>query len=179
MGPPIAWPAQPAATSGASSTATPTLVPSPHMAPTDAPSTLNVDLHKCINENMPFWKSAWSPVWELASATAEGSESEVPGMSELMMSMMDLQMAFTRCKINPAMEAMLIDSVEMGKLHAELKLPEDRFQGTSVTSLIASALEDFHDQRWRAFGSQLGAAMQELVVVSFSQKYDVDVASRL
>merc|ERR1712048_619359 len=57
-------------------------------------ATLNIDLHKYISENMPFWKSAWAPVWKLASA-ASGSESEVPEMQDMMVSMMDVQMAMT------------------------------------------------------------------------------------
>merc|ERR1712151_1331739 len=93
---------------------------------------------------MPFWKSAWAPVWKLASAAASGSESEVPEM---------------------------IDSMEAGKLHANLKMPEGKFKGGSVPSLLASALDDFRDKQWYAFGNQLGAAMQDLAVVTFDQKY--------
>merc|ERR1712014_427592 len=114
----------------------------PLAATTPAPATLNVDLHKCISENMPFWKSAWAPVWNLASA-ASGSESEVPEIHDMMVSMMDLQMAMTRCKITPEMEAVLIDSMEAGKLHANLKMPEGKLKSPTVPSLLASALEDF------------------------------------
>merc|ERR1712048_62920 len=77
-----------------------------------APAALNIDLHKCISDNMVFWKSAWTPVFDLASAAASGSVAEAPDTSELMMSMMHVQMAMTRCKITPEMEAILIDSME-------------------------------------------------------------------
>merc|ERR1712227_155934 len=101
-------------------------------APTLAPATLNIDLHKCISDNMVFWKSAWAPVFDLASAAASGSVSEAPDTSELMMSMMHVQMAMTRCKITPEMEAMLIDSMEAGKLHASLKMPQGQTSSGGV-----------------------------------------------
>merc|ERR1712084_68735 len=138
---------------------------------TPSTATLNIDLHTCISENMPFWKSAWAPVWKLASAAASGSESDVPEINDLMVSMMDVQMAMKRCKLTPEMEATLIDAMEAGKLHANLNMPEGKFKGGSVPSLLASALEDFRDRQWYAFGNQLGAAMQDLAVVTFDQKY--------
>merc|ERR1712048_1185790 len=133
----------------------------PLAATAPTPATLNVDLHKCISENMPLWKSAWAPVWKLASV-ASGSESEVPEIHDMMVSMMDVHMAMTRCKITPAMEAVLIDSMEAGKLHANLKIPEGKLKSANVPSLLSSALEDFREKKWYAFGNQLGAAMQDL-----------------
>merc|ERR1711933_477216 len=114
---------------------------------------------------------AWAPVWKLASSPASGSESEIPAVNDLMVSMMDVQMAMGRCKITPVMEATLIDSIEAGKLHAKLKMPEGNMKSGSVPSLLASALKDFRDQQWYAFGNQLGAAIQDLAVVTFNQKY--------
>jgi len=151
----------------------------PSMAPlaavTPVPATLNLDLHKCISGNMPLWKSAWAPVWELASAASE-SESEVPEINDMMVSLMDVQMAIMRCKITPEMEAVLIDSMEKGKLHANLKTPEGNIQTGNVPSLLASALEDFRDEHWYEFGKQLGAAIQDLGFVTFDQKYEVGTA---
>merc|ERR1711862_310578 len=51
--------------------------------------------------------------------------------------------------------------------------------GGGVPSLLASALEDFKDRSWYAFGNQLGAAMQDLLVVTLDQKYEVDAAGSL
>merc|ERR1712048_1462158 len=141
-----------------------------------APASVNIDLHKCISDNMVFWKSAWAPVFDLASAAASGSVAEIPEMDDMLVSMMDLQMAMTKCKITPEMEAVLIDSMEAGKLHANLKMPEGKFKSPNVPSLLASALEDFRDKQWYAFGKQLGAAMQDLAVVTFDQKFEVDTA---
>merc|ERR1712048_49687 len=87
--------------------------------------------------------------------------------------------AMTRCKISPEMEAILLDSIEAGKLHAKLNVPGGEFNNGGVPSLLASALEDFKDRQWYAFGNQLGAAMQDMLVVSFDQKYDFDAAGSL
>merc|ERR1712187_1049066 len=142
----------------------------PAPAPTLTPAILNVDLHKCIMDNMPLWKTAWAPVFEMVSAVASGSES--------MASMVDVQLAMTRCNISQAMESILLDSVEAGKLHANL-MPEGLNKNGSVQSLLASALEDFEEGQWYAFGKQLGVAMQDMLVVSFDQKYEVDADGSL
>merc|ERR1711933_170092 len=75
----------------------------------------------------------------------------------------------TRCKISPAMEAVLLDSIKAGKLHASLETPEGKFNNGDVPSLLASALEDFKDRQWYAFGSQLGVAMQDMLFVTFDR----------
>merc|ERR1712187_179990 len=51
---------------------------------------------------------------------------------------------------------------------------KNQAHGDRMPSLIASALEDYKNRQWYAFGTQLGAAMQELVVTTFPQKYEVD-----
>merc|ERR1712151_1485107 len=105
---------------------------------------------------------------------ASGSESEVPEIHDMMVSMGDVQMAMTRCKITPEMEATLIDSMEAGKLHASLKMPQGKLKSGTVPSLLASALDDFRDRQWYAFGNQLGAAIQDLAVVTLDQKYMIE-----
>jgi len=101
-------------------------------------------------------------------------------MSDLMKSMMDVQMALTRCNIDPTEEAMLIDAIATGKLQTRLNVPdEQQFHSAGFASLLSSALEDMQDRRWHAFGSQIGEAMQDLAVVGFSEKYEVDVTGRL
>jgi len=102
-------------------------------------------------------------------------------MSDLMMSMMDVQMALTRCDIDPTEEAMLVDAFETGKLKTKLNVPDGQQvqSGPGFASLISSALEDLQDRRWHAFGSQIGDAMQDLLVVGFAEKYEVDDAGRL
>merc|ERR1711920_756810 len=58
-------------------------------------------------------------------------------------------------------------------------MPNNQIHGAAMPSLIASAMEDYRDRQWYAFGTQLGAAMQELVVTTFPTKYAVDDLGRL
>jgi len=156
-------------------------VPGLAVSPTEYPQTeLNVDLHKCIAGNMPLLESAWSPVFKLAAQASDGTSTSPPSVSDLMMSMMDVQLALTRCNIGPAQEAMLIDAFESGgKIHTELSVPNQKVDASGVSSLLASALEDYKDERWFDFGAQLGSALQDMAVVGFPQKYEVDSVGRL
>merc|ERR1712217_297975 len=131
--------------------------------------------------NMPLWKSAWTPVFELVSTATTASENaETPSTSDLMSSLMDVQLALRRCDISPTTEAMLIDTFESGgKFKAKLDVPDSQAHADAVPSLLSSALEDFKERNWHAFGSQLGKAVQQAVVVSFPQEYEVDDTGRL
>merc|ERR1712048_1445241 len=142
---------------------------------------VDVDLHKCLVGNMPLWESAWKPVFELVSTATTASENaETPSTSDLMSSLMDVQLALRRCGISPDKEAMLIDTFESGgKFKAKLDVPDSQVHADAVPSLLSSALEDFKDRNWHAFGSQLGKAVQQAVVVSFPQEYEVDDTGRL
>merc|ERR1712048_1023060 len=103
-----------------------------------------------------------------------------PEMSDMMTSFMDVQLALQRCDIDPAKEAMLIDTFESGgKFKTKLSMPDGKAQTGSVPSLLTTALEDFKERNWHAFGSQLGKAMQEMVVVSFPQEYEIDDTGKL
>jgi len=179
----LAWgaPAVMTAAPGSGVIVTPTTTASPTLYPATA---LNVNLRTCIEGNMPLLKSAWSPVFQLLG-TATGQEQSPgsatpPTMSELMLSMMDLQVALTRCNIGPAQEAMLIDAIESGtKIHSNLELADSHATTSGVTSILTSALEDFRDKHWYEFGKQLGKSMQDMVMVTFAQKYEVDDVGRL
>merc|ERR1712187_522520 len=144
------------------------------------PTEVDVDLHDCLVGNMPLWKSAWTPVFELMSTVTASADAEMPSSSDVMSSFMDVQLALQRCDINPAKEAMLIDTFESGgKFKAKLDVADTHVQADAVPSLLSSALEDFKDRNWHAFGAQLGRAMQQAVVVSFPQEYEVDNTGRL
>merc|ERR1712228_765338 len=133
----------------------------------------------CIKENMPLLKSAWAPVFGLAEAAA-GSTAEAPEASDFMMSMMDVQLALKQCNIGPAEEAMLVDAWEGGgDLKAKVSVPNENVETASVATLLASALEDYKDQQYYTFGKQLGKALQDMVVVTFPLKYEVDASGKL
>merc|ERR1712187_805653 len=88
--------------------------------------------------------------------------------------------ALRRCGISPTTEAMVIDTFESGgKFKAKLDVPDSQVHADAVPALLSSALEDFKDRNWHAFGSQLGKAVQQAVVVSFPKEYEVDDTGRL
>jgi len=153
-------------------------------APTTAsPTEVDVDLHKCVVGNLPLWRSAWTPVFEfLNTATTASSDADAPDTSDLMISLMDVQLALQRCNIDPTKEAMIIDTFESGgKLKAKIDVADSMVDAGAVPvqSLLSSALQDFKKKNWHDFGSQLGKAVQQAVVVSFPQEYEVDDTGKL
>merc|ERR1712187_950012 len=151
----------------------------PPTPPTLPPPEVDIDLHKCIVDNAYIWQSAWTPIFELVGE-ATGASSDPPAMSDLMTSMVDVQLAMRRCDIGPAQEAMLFDTWEAGgKFKTELSMPDTKVRTGAVPSLLSSALEDFKYRDWHAFGSQLGKAMQQMAIVAFPQEYEVDDTGRL
>merc|ERR1712113_59479 len=74
---------------------------------------------------------------------------------------------------------MLLDSMEAGKLHANLKVPKGTSKSGDFPSLLSSALDDFKYRDWYGFGKQLGTSMQDLLVVTFAQKYEIDAVGSL
>merc|ERR1712151_589083 len=147
--------------------------------PTLPPPEVDIDLHKCFVDNAYIWKSAWTPIFELVGE-ATGASAEPPAMTDLMTSMVDVQLAMRRCDIGPAQEAMLFDTWEAGgKFKTELNMPDTKARTGAVPSLLSSALEDFKYRDWHAFGSQLGKAMQQMAIVAFPQEYEIDDTGKL
>merc|ERR1712187_192079 len=136
----------------------PTSMPSLSVQTTVNPTEVDVDLHDCLVGNMPLWKSAWTPVFELVSE-ATTSTADPPEMSDMMSSFMDVQLALQRCDIDPAKEAMLIDTFESGgKFKTKLNMPDEKAHSASVP--------------------QLGKAMHQMIVVIFPQEYEIDDTGR-
>merc|ERR1712048_1083832 len=78
------------------------------------------------------------------------------------------------------MGAMLFDTFESGgKFKAKLGMPDGQVQTGAAPSHLSTALDDFKERNWHAFGTQLGKAMQSMVVSSFPQEYEIDDTGRL
>jgi hypothetical protein len=165
-----AAPASAAAIPGAvAAAATPTAEP---------PMVMNVDLHNCIGGNMPLLTTAWMPAIQLAES-AEDPTVKPPNMEQMMFAMMDVQLALTRCNISPEQEAMLVDAAQSGSLHTKLAIPQATLDEGGVSELLASALTDYKTGNWYAFGTQLGKAMQSMMVEAFPEEYEVDSTGKL
>merc|ERR1711879_697100 len=131
--------------------------------------------------NMNTLKTAWTPVFELAETASTGSVSDAPGAGDFLVSMMSVQQALRKCNIGPAQEAMLIVAWEEGgeSLKTKLSVPNENIKTSDVAQLLSSAMEDFKDQQYYNFGKQLGKSLQDMVVVTFPMKYEVDDMGRL
>merc|ERR1712146_767132 len=118
-------------------------MPSLSVQTTVNPTEVDVDLHDCLVGNMPLWKSAWTPVFELMSTATASADAEMPTSSDMMSSFMDVQLALQRCDINPAQEAMLIDTFESGgKFKAKLDVPD-----TSCSTRCCAVIVIFRARR--------------------------------
>jgi len=187
------------------------IVPSPRMTPTQPalvpavpPSVvvppqpvlpesvaIDVDLRNCIGNNLPLFESAWTPVLQLFMKAANGQETtvdavtDVPEMSgELMISMMDLQLAITNCGINPVQEAVLFDAMHSGTVRSRLVAPAGSSLAAQrprdeLSQAFSKALQDYKTQTWTDFGTELGSIVREMVVVAFPEKYSLDDTGKL
>jgi len=61
----------------------------------------------------------------------------------------------------------------------KLSVPNENVKTASVAKLLSSAMEDYKDQQYYEFGKQLGKALQDMVVVTFPLKYEVDESGKL
>merc|ERR1712232_304441 len=116
----------------------------------------------------PLFRSAWSPVWKLfLDASAK-----------------DLQVALRTCGLGPEQEAVLLDSMHAGAMHANLNLPEMHKMTTqqerdSLSKSFTMAMQAWKDHSWSGFGAQLGSILRDMIVLTFPQKWSVDDAGRL
>jgi len=154
------------------------------------PTEVDIDLRNCLVANMPLFRSAWSPVWNLfldagkASSAEEAAEKELTDSGELLLSMLDLQVALRTCGLGPQQEALLLDGMKLGEVHTSLDVPEMRSmtpqqERDNLSKSFAQALQDWKDRSWSAFGAQLGSVLRDMVVLTFPQKWSVDDAGRL
>jgi len=149
------------------------------------PSSVDIDLRTCLVANMPLFRSAWAPVFKLfLDASTEDAADALPDTSQLLISMLDLQLALRTCGLGPQQEAVLFDAMHMGELHTKLELPEMASMNTqqerdALSRGFSAALHDWREHSWSAFGAQLGSILRDMVLLTFPQKYSLDDAGRL
>lgn len=68
------------------------------------PLRLDVDIHKCIGRNIPFFTSVWSVAWLIFEQLSNGTRSAQDGMSEaaLAEALVLLPGALRQCNITPS-----------------------------------------------------------------------------
>lgn len=90
-----------------------------------------------------------------------------------------MQLALTRCGIGPLQETVLIDALESGSLHTQLGMPDQKVTSEGISKMVAVAIKDFEGENWFDFGAQLGKVLQDMLVATFPQKYEVDLTGQL
>jgi len=145
------------------------------------PAVFNLDLQRCVTMNLPLFRTAWEPVWQLLAQSVSGHSQ---GKGELdpsmvVMSMFNLQLALQQCGISPQQEAFLIDALGSGHLHAKVIVPQMRVKGDEISAAAARAIQDWEHQQWYDFGTELGGLLREIVLITFPQKYSVDESGKL
>eukprot|EP00929_Paragymnodinium_shiwhaense_P029466 TRINITY_DN16874_c1_g1_i1.p1 TRINITY_DN16874_c1_g1~~TRINITY_DN16874_c1_g1_i1.p1 ORF type:complete len:567 (-),score=133.04 TRINITY_DN16874_c1_g1_i1:438-2138(-) len=155
-----------------------------------ASTLIDIDVRQCVGNNLPLFEGAWAPVWEFLQKSAQHGVdyAPLPDMTQLLISMLDVQVALRFCGITPVQEAMLFDAMRSGSVVSRVALPPPRGGSASavvtdgsadVTQTMTTALEDWRQHSWTAFGKQLGDLLRDVALVAFPQKYAVDTTGRL
>lgn len=149
---------------------------------------IDIDLHACIAGNHAFFRDVWEALWTLVSMMAANknqhmdvmSSGQPKWMNELLMAVMRLPMAFTKCGVDPEMESMMLESFKTFKeLSITFTFPDDKIKADTATEKVALAVEAFTHWRFKEFGKELGKLFRELLLLALPKKYSVDDTGRL
>lgn len=146
------------------------------------PLHLDIDLHKCIGQNILFFTSVWSAAWLIFEQLSNGTRSTEAGMSEAAVAeaMMLLPGALHRCNINEEQQSMLMESLKaLSQVKVRLHTLQKSVETSQVSVDLAKSIRDWTKCKWHAFGSDLGQLLREMVLVILPQKYHVDGAGVL
>lgn len=151
------------------------------------PLALQIDLHRCVGDNLQLFTSVWTSAWHLLQQIdLELPNSKAPGRRnmlwevELAQALVLVPGALRRCSINSKQEAMLGEAVHsLPQLRFRIRTPPQPVKTEEVPVVLAKAVRDWSRGRWKTFGAELGSLLQELVLLVFPQKYNVDGAGLL
>lgn len=156
---------------------------------------IQLDLHRCIAGNHEFFKEVWLAMWnliaEMAVSANNGHEFQNPfdqasgqsqpkWMGEIMVAMMQVPMALSRCNIDQESQQMMmqaIKSIQYLKVH--FLFPHHQVTGDEATKRMAKAIEAWTNWNFQGFGREIGKLLQEFVVMMYPQKYSFDSNGRL
>eukprot|EP00929_Paragymnodinium_shiwhaense_P012929 TRINITY_DN120802_c0_g1_i1.p1 TRINITY_DN120802_c0_g1~~TRINITY_DN120802_c0_g1_i1.p1 ORF type:complete len:529 (+),score=133.07 TRINITY_DN120802_c0_g1_i1:79-1665(+) len=149
-------------------------------------SVLDVDLKDCVNNNMPLFQSAWTPVWRLLQSKEKGMAQTSDDIGKLVVSMCDLQVAVHACGIDPRQEAMLFDALHSGNVRSGFSQSSDYVQRmaekpNALPLEFEAALEEWRERKWNMFGKRLGMFLRQMMTTTFQAKYSLpsDLESKL
>jgi len=152
---------------------------------------IDLDLHACIAGNHAFFRDVWESLWTLFAMMAANkgqhmnpmepqSGGQPKWMNELLMAVMRLPMAFTKCGVDPEMESMMLEAFKTFKeLSVTFTFPDDKIKADTATEKVALAVEAFTHWKFKEFGYELGKLFRELLLLALPKKYSVDDTGRL
>jgi len=157
---------------------------------------IQLDLHRCIAGNHEFFKEVWLAMWNLVAELAvsaghhdwktfenpfgDDSGEQPKWMGELMVAMMQVPMALSRCNIDKDMQQMLmqaIKSIQYLKVH--FIFPHHIITTEEATKRMALAVSAWTNWDFKKFGREIGTLLQEFVILMYPQEYSVDSSGRL
>lgn len=156
---------------------------------------IRLDLHRCIAGNHEFFKEIWLAMWNLIAELAvdaghhefnnpfqQGSsqQDQPKWMGEIMVAMMQVPMALSRCNIDAETQQMLmqaIQSIQYLKVH--FLFPQHAVTADEATQRLAKAVEAWTNWNFQGFGMQIGKLLREFVLLMYPQQYYVDPTGAL
>lgn len=156
---------------------------------------IQLDLHQCIAGNHEFFKEVWLAMWNLVAELAVdagkhefnnpfesgGVQGDQPKwMGEIMVAMMQVPMALSRCNIGQETQQMLMQAIKSVRyLKVHFLFPQHVITGNEATHLMAKAVQEWTNWNFKGFGQQIGIILREFVLLMYPQQYFVDSSGRL
>lgn len=156
---------------------------------------IQLDLHRCIAGNHEFFKEVWLAMWNLIAElsvqvgnhdfqnpfTDKNDDGSQPKwMGEIMVAMMQVPMALSRCNIDADTQEMLMQAIKSIKyLKVHFLFPQHMITADEATKRMAMAIQSWTNWDFKGFGTQIGKLLREFVLMMYPQQYSVDASGRL
>jgi len=168
---------------------------------------IQLDLHRCIAGNHEFFKEIWLAMWNLIAQLSAGAGggmkdganpfasfsmknadgSQPKWMGELMIAMMQVPVALSRCNIGQESQQMMMEAIKSIKyLKVHFLFPKHVITADEATRRMAQAVNSWTNWDFKGFGKQIGKLLREFVLLmypqgntEYAQQYSVDAGGRL
>jgi len=147
------------------------------------PTVIQVDLHRCVSDNLKFFQEAWAEVMFFYAKHAAGAVAEQDKLqwaTAVGFTMLQVPDVMTKCSLGTAEQEALEDAVKgLASGGAGISFDYKAPSGSEVSkdlleNHMAITVKDWAKMRWKNFGIDLGHLLQEMAVTVYDQKYVVD-----
>jgi len=148
-------------------------------------STIPIDLHQCIANNLGTFTSVWSEIMFLYAKKVAGTKAkdkeQLEWSTAVAFTMMKIPGALEKCSLGPEEQQMLQEAIaglasgRQGGLGWDFQMPgSTRVSSEQLEEHLAITIKAWAEQRWMTFGQDLGRLLQEMVLTVFAKKYTLD-----